>query len=174
MQTTFILKSVFLKAHLANSYLTKILQLIHDKILFFYCIASYPKIEVFPTVQPDLIMGKSYNIPSYPPTPSLESVFKCNFTINAPESYVYDVTWYIEGSEVKRNKNVLYENINSTFLKNTDWVDSFKLNMKVHCLKFYQCIEPHIYFPENNTLHIQRLILHYFITINKNKKSRKK
>lgn len=97
-----------------------------------HIVASYPRVSVSVTVQATLTEGKSNQIPFYPPTPSLESVFRCHFDISSPELYVYDVIWYINGNKVKRMNNVLYGNINTTVLRNSDWIEDYQMNMEVH------------------------------------------
>ncbi|CAC5371721.1 unnamed protein product [Mytilus coruscus] len=94
--------------------------------------ANFPKEIVPVNVDAELIEGQSYPIPIHGNQfyPSLLPVFRCKFTEVSEGSYVYDVLWYINGVHVISHLNVPFPNINSTVLRDTDWINEFKMNME--------------------------------------------
>ncbi|XP_052090373.1 von Willebrand factor D and EGF domain-containing protein-like isoform X3 [Mytilus californianus] len=99
------------------------------------CTSNFPKEIVPVNVDAELIEGQSYPIPIHGNQfyPSLLPVFRCKFTEVSEVSYVYDVLWYINGVHVISHLNLPFENINSTVLRDTDWINKFKMNMEVKC-----------------------------------------
>ncbi|XP_071172639.1 von Willebrand factor D and EGF domain-containing protein-like [Mytilus edulis] len=99
------------------------------------CTSNFPKEIVPVNVAAVLIEGQSYSIPIHGNQyyPSLLPVFRCNFTDASEGSYVYDVLWYINGVHVISHFNVPFSNINTTDLRDTDWINQFKMNMEVKC-----------------------------------------
>ncbi|CAC5390460.1 Low-density lipoprotein receptor-related protein 6 [Mytilus coruscus] len=96
------------------------------------CSSTFPNNTISPGVNALLVEGKIYGV--FPnPTPSLTPVFRCNFEDISNGSYVYDVYWYINGENITHHKNVLRNDINTTDLRDTDWIDRYKLNMDVKC-----------------------------------------
>ncbi|CAG2209489.1 LRP4 [Mytilus edulis] len=89
-------------------------------------------------VKPELVNGPSFAISGYDTTPSLLSVFRCYFDDISNGTYVYDVFWTINGNNVTSKLNVPFKNIDSTLLRDTDWVGLYTMNMEVHSL-FTNC-----------------------------------
>ncbi|XP_063435757.1 von Willebrand factor D and EGF domain-containing protein-like [Mytilus trossulus] len=86
-----------------------------------------------PSVNSILAEGPIYQIPNTNPTPSLVPVFICSFEDKWTGKYNYDVKWEIDGDEIKTYLNVSVMNINTTFLRDSDWTDTHNMNMVVRC-----------------------------------------
>ncbi|CAC5371719.1 unnamed protein product [Mytilus coruscus] len=108
------------------------------------CTSSFPKEIVPVNVEADLIDEKHFPVKNnqrYQDVPvhgnqsysSLLPIFRCNFTDVSEGSYVYDVHWYINEVHVISHLNVPFSNINYTVLRDTDWINIFKMNMEVKC-----------------------------------------
>ncbi|CAG2249638.1 unnamed protein product [Mytilus edulis] len=97
------------------------------------CSSSYPTTLVTVAVQAELFEGLSLPIPGYDPTPSVLPVFRCKLDGVANETFIYDIYWYINGFKIKLYTNIAMKDMNSTLLKHTDWIDSYKMNMEVQC-----------------------------------------
>ena len=98
---------------------------------FLFFPATYPNETFLVSVEADLMEGLSFPVPGYDPTPSLVPIFKCIFDQNINTSYVFDVHWYINGDNITLFKNVPYDYINTTAMKETDWINTHKMNMEV-------------------------------------------
>ncbi|CAG2244723.1 unnamed protein product [Mytilus edulis] len=73
-----------------------------------------------------------------PANKSSESGYFQDAVVNAFDdisngSHVYDVFWKINGKNVTSKLNVPFENIDSTLLRDTDWVGLYTMNMEVKC-----------------------------------------
>ncbi|XP_071168616.1 uncharacterized protein [Mytilus edulis] len=86
-----------------------------------------------PSVNSILAEGPIYPIPNTNPTPSLVPVFRCSFDDKWTGKYNYDVKWEIDEDEIKTYLNVSLMNINTTFLRDSDWTDTHTMNMVVRC-----------------------------------------
>lgn len=78
-----------------------------------------------------MVDGDIYTIGGYDPSPSLLSVFACDFEALSDISYVYDIYWFINGELLKNQTNVLFDSSNTTYLIPDDWVKKYKMNMEV-------------------------------------------
>ncbi|VDI32278.1 Hypothetical predicted protein, partial [Mytilus galloprovincialis] len=86
-----------------------------------------------PFVNSILTEGPIYPIQNTIPTPSLVPVFRCSFDDKWTGRYNYDVKWEIDEDEIKTYLNVSVMNINTTFLRDSDWTDTHNMNMVVRC-----------------------------------------
>ncbi|XP_034326433.2 von Willebrand factor D and EGF domain-containing protein isoform X1 [Magallana gigas] len=89
-----------------------------------------PTITVTPVVNADL-----EDTPSQIPRlgSSKKSYFECTFDKPSMGPYYFDITWYIHGNEVRRTRNVTYEELSTTRLLPKHWVHQYNLNMVVMC-----------------------------------------
>lgn len=96
-------------------------------------IANFPNETVLVNVDAELIEGQSVPLPGNDNQSdfSLLPVFRCAFTDVSEGNYFYDVHWYINGVHVITHLNIPFSNINSTVLRETDWINTFKMNMEV-------------------------------------------
>ncbi|XP_076104146.1 von Willebrand factor D and EGF domain-containing protein-like [Mytilus galloprovincialis] len=66
-------------------------------------------------------------------SPNLEPVFKCSFVDVVGKTYFYSIYWYINENSVKTFENVIFQDIDSTWLRPEHWVQNYKMNMYVKC-----------------------------------------
>lgn len=135
----------------------------------FFQTANFPKEFVPVIVKPELVKGPSFKIPGYDTTPSLLSVFRCYFEDISNGTYIYDVFWYINGNNVTSKLNVPFENIDSTLLRDTDWIGLYTMNMEVIFLSTVLWNEIYI-----KTFFYKLMMFLNIKVVFKNEKSRKK
>ncbi|CAG2226665.1 unnamed protein product [Mytilus edulis] len=118
-----------------------------------YCFVS-------PKVEPLLINGPTFNIPNYSPTPSLLPVFRCRFNDIANGTYVYDVYWYINGHNVTMFKNIEFHDINITFLRTSDWINEYQMNMNPAKTEYTVIEGENITIPMTSTVPVSCIASH--------------
>ncbi|XP_052101114.1 von Willebrand factor D and EGF domain-containing protein-like isoform X2 [Mytilus californianus] len=93
------------------------------------CSSSFPTEIVTPYVNASLTQGQSETGSSS----GLVPIFECKFDDIPNGTYVYDIFWFINGINVTEHKNIPFDNLESTVLKDSEWTNIFTMNMEVTC-----------------------------------------